>query len=125
MIDTGASTNILPLLIFDALGIPREIIILEPLQVTGIGVLQQSTLGHVSVDLKVGLIRAPTLMHVMEGSTSYHIILGRPWMKAYKVVASTYHQCMKVVWRNKQIVIEATKMPFDRSKLHFAKVTLY
>jgi len=31
LVDTGASTNILPLLTFDALGIPRERIILEPL----------------------------------------------------------------------------------------------
>ena len=29
--DIGASTNILPLLTFDALGIPRERIILEPM----------------------------------------------------------------------------------------------
>ena len=97
MIDTEASTNILPLLTFDALGIPIERIIPKTLQVARIEALQQSTLGHVSVDLKVGAIRAPTLMHVMEGSTSYHIILGHPWMKVYKVVASTYHLCVKAV----------------------------
>ena len=125
LIDTGASINILPLLTFDALGILRERIILEPLQVAGIGALQQSTLGHVSFDLKIGPIRAPTLMHVMEGSTSYHIILGRPWLKAYKAVASIYHQCIKIVWRSKQVVIEVTKMPFDRAELYFAKATLY
>ena len=56
----------------------------------GIGALQQNTLGHVSLDLRVGPIRAATLMHVMEGNTSYHIILGGPWLKVYKAVASTY-----------------------------------
>ena len=125
LIDTGASTNILPLLTFDALGIPIERIIPKPLQVARIEALQQSTLGHVFVDLKVGAIWAPILMHVMEGSTFYHIILGRPWMKAYKVVASTYHLCLKAVWRNNQVVIKATKMPFDKAKLHFAKAALY
>ena len=40
LVDTGASTNILPLPTFDALGISRERIILEPLQVVGIGSLQ-------------------------------------------------------------------------------------
>ena len=99
--DTSASTNILPLPTFDALGISRERIILEPMQVVGIGALQQNTLGHVSLDLRVGPIRAPTLIHVMEGNTSYHIILGHPWLKAYKVVASTYHKCVKAIWRNK------------------------
>ena len=53
--------------------------------------LQQHTLGHVSLDLRVGPIRVHTLMHVMDGDTSYHVILGHPWLKAHKVVASTYH----------------------------------
>ena len=78
-----------------------------------------------SLDLRVRPIQAHTLMHVMEGNTSYHIILGRPWLKAYKVVASTYHQCLKAVWRNRQMVIKATRMPFNRVKLHFAEAALY
>ena len=97
LVDTGASTNILPFPTFDALGIPRERIIPEPMQVAGIGALQQNTFGHVSLDLRVGPIQAPTLMHVMEGNTSYHIILGRLSLKAYKAVASTYHQCVKAI----------------------------
>ena len=72
------------------------------------------------LDLRVGPIRAPTLIHVMEGNTSYHIILGRPWLKAYKDVAPTY-----IVWRNKQGVTRATRMPFDRAELHFAKAAPY
>ena len=40
LVDTGTSTNILPLPTFDALGISRENIILKPLQVAGIGSLQ-------------------------------------------------------------------------------------
>ena len=61
----------------------------------------------------------------MEGNSFYCIILGRPWLKAYKAVASTYHQCVEAIWRNKQVVIEATKMPFDRVEFHFAEVALY
>ena len=125
LIDIGTSTNILPLPTLDALGIPREKIILEPLQVARIGSLQQSTLRHVSLDLRVRPIRTPTLMHVMEGSTSYHIILGHLWLKVYNAVTFTYHQCVKAVLRNREVVIEATKMPFDRTELHFARATLY
>ena len=36
LVDTGASTNILPQLTLDALGIPRERTIREPLQMAGI-----------------------------------------------------------------------------------------
>ena len=125
LVDTGASVSILPLPTFDALGILRERIIPESMEVVGIGALQENNLRHVSFDVRARPIRAPTVMHVMEGNTSYHIILGCPWLKAYKVVASTYHQCVKAIWRNKQVVIEAIKMPFDRAELHFAEVALY
>ena len=50
----------------------------------------------VSLDFRVEPIQAPTLVHVMEGNTSYHIILGHLWLKAYKAVASIYHQCVKL-----------------------------
>ena len=63
----------------------------------GIGALQQCTLGHVSLDLRVGPIKARTLVCVMDGDTSYHIILGHPWLKAHKVVDSTYHQSVKAI----------------------------
>ena len=78
-----------------------------------------------SLDLRVGPIRARTLMHVMDGDTSYHIIIGHLWLKAHKVVASMYHQCINVVWGGRPVTIKATKMPYDRAELHYAKATLY
>ena len=57
----------------------------------GIEALRQYMLGHVSLDLRTGPIRERTLMHVMGGDTSYHIILGCPWRKVDKVVAFVYH----------------------------------
>ena len=90
-----------------------------------IGSLQQCTLGHVSLDLRVGPIRASTLMHVRDGDTSNHVILGRPWLKAHKEVVSMYHQCMKAIWRGRPVTIEATRIPYDRVELHYAEVALY
>lgn len=91
----------------------------------GIGSLQQHALGHVSLDLRVGPIKACTLMHVMDDDTSYHVILGLPWLNAHKAIVSTYHQCMKAVWRGRLVTIEATRIPFDRAKLYYAKAALY
>lgn len=45
-----------------------------------------------SLDLRVGHIKACTLLCEMDGDTSYHIILGYPWLNAHKAMASTYHQ---------------------------------
>ena len=87
--------------------------------------LQQCTMGHVYLDLRLVPIRARTLMHVMDDDTSYHIILGCPCLKAHKAMASTYHQCVKVVWKGRLVTIKATSMPHDRAELHYAKVALY
>ena len=57
----------------------------------GVRAPQQNTLGHLSLDLRVGPIQTPTLMHVIEGNTSYHIILGHQWLRAYKAMTSSYH----------------------------------
>ena len=78
-----------------------------------------------SLDLRVGPIRARTLMHVMDDDTIYHFILCCPWLKAHKVVASMNHQCVKVVWRGRPVTIKDTRMPYDRVELHHAKTTLY
>jgi len=61
----------------------------------------------------------------MNGDTSYHLILGCPWLKAHKAVASTYHQCVKVIWKGSPMTIEATKIPYDRAELHHAEAALY
>ena len=82
-------------------------------------------MGHVYLDLRVGSIRAHTLMHLMDDDTSYHIILGCPCLKAHKAMASTYHQCVKVVWKGRLVTIKAISMPYDRAKLHYAEAALY
>ena len=45
-----------------------------------------------SLDLRVGPIRARTLMHVMDDDT-----LGIPWLKVHKAAAFTYHQFVKAI----------------------------
>ena len=64
-------------------------------------------------------------MHVMDGDTSYHVILGHPWLNAHKAVAFMYCQCVKALWRGRPVTIEATRMPFDREELYYVKATLY
>ena len=36
-----------------------------------------------------------------------------------------YHQCMKAVWRGRPMIIEATRIPYDRVELHYAEAALY
>ena len=64
-------------------------------------------------------------MRVKGACLSYHVILGRLWLNPHKAVASTYHQCVKAVWRGRPVTIEATRMPFDRVELHYVEVALH
>nr|POE76689.1 hypothetical protein CFP56_75048 [Quercus suber]POE79295.1 hypothetical protein CFP56_15236 [Quercus suber] len=64
-------------------------------------------------------------MHVMEDDTSYHIILGHLWLRAHKAMASTSHQCVKVVMKRRPVTIEATRKPYDWVELHHTEITLY
>ena len=64
-------------------------------------------------------------MYVMNGDTSYHVILGCLWIKAHKTVASTYHQCVKAVWKGRPVIIEATRIPYGKVELHYVEAALY
>ena len=55
----------------------------------------------------------------MDGAAPYHIILGRAWLHMHKAVASTYHQCVKAIWKGKEVTIPATRTRFDESETHF------
>ena len=78
-----------------------------------------------SLDLRVGSIKAHTFKYVMDGDTSNHVILGLLWLNALRAVASTYRQHVKAVWKERPVTSEATRMPFDRAKLHYAEAALY
>ena len=64
-------------------------------------------------------------MHVMDDNVLYYVILGHLWLNAHKAMASTYHRCVKTVWRGRLVTIEATRMPYDSAELHYAEVALY
>ena len=80
---------------------------------------------HVLLDLKVGLVKALTCFHVINALTSYHILLGRPWLHKHHVVPSTYHQCIKGRLNGKVFKVPASSMPFDETKAHFVEAAFY
>ena len=77
------------------------------------------------VDLKVGPIRSPTQFHVLEEETSYHLLLGRPWIHTYNCVPSTLHQCLKANISGKTIHVNATRAPFTAAEAHLAEAILF
>jgi hypothetical protein len=73
----------------------------------------------VNLEVKVRSIRSKTSFHVLDGAASYHVILVRTWLHMHKAMNSTYHQCMKAIWKGKEVTIPATPAHFDELEAYF------
>uniref|UniRef100_A0A2N9G5K4 Retrotransposon gag domain-containing protein n=1 Tax=Fagus sylvatica TaxID=28930 RepID=A0A2N9G5K4_FAGSY len=118
LVDTGSCLNLIPLSTLKAANVPQQKIQGSPMEVTGFGGMTEYTMGHVQLVLKVGPIVALTRFHVVNAETPYHVLLGRPWLHKYKLVSSTYHQCVKGRLNGKPIRIAANSCPFDQTEAH-------
>ncbi|KAL4327943.1 uncharacterized protein [Arachis hypogaea] len=125
LVDAGSGINIIPTHIFLEMGGSADQI--RPTQVglnafNGVGVKSR---GCVNAVLEVGPIKTNNKFHVVDGSSSYHILLGRPWIHLHRCVPSSWHQCIKSSWRGKDISISATVTPFDAGEAHLVDASFY
>jgi hypothetical protein len=125
LVDTGSCLNLIPLSTLQAVNLPQQKIQGSPMEVIGFGGMTEHTMGHVQLVLKVGPIVALIRFHVVNAETSYHVLLGRPWLHKHKLVSSTYHQCVKGRLNGKPIRIAANSCPFDQTEAHFVEAALY
>lgn len=107
MLDTSCSINIIFLLTLDVIGIPRDKIVRQPMEVSSFRGHKTFTIGFVNLVLTVGPIRVAHPFQAIDLCMSYHVLLGRSWIHRNKTVPSTYHQ-----W--KRIHINATESSFQR-----------
>ncbi|KAF7130216.1 hypothetical protein RHSIM_Rhsim10G0123700 [Rhododendron simsii] len=124
-LDGGASLNILPYSVFKAAGIPSSHLVNQPITISGFGNHSQQSMGFVQVDLIVGPIRSATKFHVIDSETTYQALLGRTWMHRYAAVPSTYHQCMKGIYKNGLVTIVGSQKPFKPEESHMADAIFY
>lgn len=123
--DGGASINIMPYSTFKKLEIPENRVVESSIAITGFGGERKESAGYVVVDLAVGPIRAATKFHLIDAQTNYHIILGRRWMYKYAVIPSSYHQCLKGIWAEKQVTVGASDRPFDSTEAHMTDAVYF
>ncbi|RYQ85669.1 hypothetical protein Ahy_B10g105248 [Arachis hypogaea] len=125
LVDAGSGVNIILTHIFLEMGGSADQI--RPTQVglntfNGVGVKSR---GCVNAVLEVGPIKTNNKFHVVDGSSSYHILLGRLWIHLHRCVPSSWHQCIKSSWRGKDISISATVTPFDAGEAHLVDASFY
>ncbi|XP_026396717.1 uncharacterized protein LOC113291394 [Papaver somniferum] len=124
-IDEGASLNMISLHTLDMLGVSRTTIKMRATTVRGFRGQTQTTIWIVHLMMKIRPIKALTPFYVFEDDTTFHVLLGRGWILNHKVVASTYHQCVKTDIGGRQYQIPATSNPFGPDEAYMDNAVFY
>ena len=125
LVDTRASLNLIALSTLEAVGLAGRRILGAPMEITGFGGSVKSTEGYVQLALRVGPIVALTRFHVINSEVSYHVLLERPWLHKYRLIPSTYHQCVKGRLNGRPVRIPANHNPFSQGEVNFVETMFY
>ena len=99
LVDNGSSTDILYYLAFQQMGINRERLISTNAPLVGFGGIRILPLGAITFSVMVGdypqQIAKDVTFLVVDCSSAYNAILGRPTLNSWKAVTLTYHLMIK------------------------------
>ena len=99
LVDNGNSVDILYYLVFQQMGIDRARLIPTNAPLVGFGGIRVLPLGAITLSVTVGdypkQITKDVTFLVVDCSSAYNGILGRPTLNLWKVATSTYHLMIK------------------------------
>ncbi|XP_049400009.1 uncharacterized protein LOC125864121 [Solanum stenotomum] len=105
LIDGGSGCNICPFTTLRNLGVNMGDIKESRVKVRAFDGAQRSVIGEIYLTLQVGPGEFPILFQVMDVSSNYNLLLGRPWVHMVRAVPSTLHQCVKFEWGHTEVTI--------------------
>ncbi|XP_074293746.1 uncharacterized protein LOC141620894 [Silene latifolia] len=95
LVDTGSSVNLIMLETLKTMGFDKENLIKKYVPLVGFSGETAHSVGEITIPTYIEGVNKLVRYLVIEGPTTYNVILGRPWLHQMKAVPSTYHQCLK------------------------------
>ncbi|KAI3719985.1 hypothetical protein L6452_20892 [Arctium lappa] len=95
LVDGGSSANIIFFDAVKAMGIDKSEITRRSTTLVGFNGGATSTMGEITLPVYAKGINRQMKFNVVDCSSAYNVILGRPWIHDMKAVPSTYHQSLK------------------------------
>ena len=86
--------NIMPYVMLRKLGKNQDDLMKTDMMLKDFEGVVSPTLGALCVDLTIGSKTLPTTFFVINGKSSYSLLLGRDWIHANCCIPSTMHQCL-------------------------------
>ncbi|XP_074283398.1 uncharacterized protein LOC141607947 [Silene latifolia] len=95
LVDTGSSVNLIMFETLKIMGFDKENLIKKFVPLVGFSGETAHSVGELNIPMYIEGVNKLVRYLVIEGPTTYNVILGRPWLHQMKAVPSTYHQCLK------------------------------
>ncbi|KAI3770601.1 hypothetical protein L6452_01741 [Arctium lappa] len=96
LVDGGSSANIIFFDAVKAMGIDKSEITRRSTTFIGFNGGATNTTGEITLLVYAKGINRQTKFNVVDCSSAYNVILGRPWIHDMNVIPSTYHQTLKI-----------------------------
>ncbi|XP_074297862.1 uncharacterized protein LOC141628654 [Silene latifolia] len=95
LVYTGSSVNLLMLKTIKNMGFSEKDLQKKTIPLVGFSGETANSLGEIVIPTYAGGINKQVRYLVINGPSTYNIILGIPWLHLMKALPSTYHQCVK------------------------------
>ncbi|XP_074277213.1 uncharacterized protein LOC141600856 [Silene latifolia] len=95
LVDTGSSVNLIMLETLKVMGFSEKDLATKEVPLVGFSGETKHSLGEIVIPTYAKGVNKQVRYLVIDGPSTYNVILGRPWIHEMKAVPSTYHQCLK------------------------------
>lgn len=92
IVDNGSGLNICSINLLHKIMVDTSLIKPNSLTIFGFDNVARSSLGTITLPIKVRPVILPTPIHVMPDTLTYNLMLGQPWIYCMQVIPSTLHR---------------------------------